>query len=335
MTKPTKRPTSPRIVVIGGGTGSFTLLQELKHLTPNVTAIVNMSDDGGSTGTLRDELGVLPPGDIRQCLVALSNLQEVRDLFSIRFGGQGSLAGHSLGNIIIAGLENHYGEFESALRVASNLLQVTGQVVPVTLTNHVLVLHDGDKVMEGEHAIAHTQITHKDAWLELKPKAGLNPVAKVAILQADLLIIAPGNLYGSLLPALAVDGMKQAFAKSRATKIMISNLVTKPGQTDGWHVVDYAKAIERYVGNNQLDFILFNDKSPSRALLQKYAADGEFPVGNDAGRFKDIKAKLIGADLVASDITTQDTNDKAIKRTLIRHNAQEVGRQLMRVHFNQ
>ena len=225
----------PNIAMIGGGTGSFTLLQELKHLTPNISALVNMSDDGGSTGRLRDELGVLPPGDVRQCLVALSDAPEVRDLFGFRFGeGAGEFRGHSLGNIILAGLELQYGDFAKATKVASRILGITGQVIPVTLDNHTLAMQDGDETVEGEYVIGHRKIDARDAHVYHQPAAFMNPEAEEAMQAANLLVIAPGNLYGSLLPALAVTGMKEAFADSPAKKVMITSLVTKPGQTDGW-----------------------------------------------------------------------------------------------------
>lgn len=324
---------SPEIALIGGGTGSFTLLQELKQFTPNITAVVNMSDDGGSTGVLRDELGVLPPGDVRQCLVALSNFPEARDIFNIRFSGEGSLAGHSLGNLILSGLEQQYKDFNKALKVASGLLQITGKVVPVTLENHNLVMHDGDEVIVGEHEIGHRPIKNADAYVRLDPKSDLTPEAEEAIAKADLVVIAPGNLYGSLLPALAVDGMKEAFTDTKAKKIVISNLVTKPGQTSGWHVVDYVKAIERYVGEDQIDTVIYNTNLPSEALLAKYAADGEYPVSTDELRFSEINAQAIGANLVADNMAAQDSSDKAIRRTLIRHNAFQVGRQLMSIFY--
>lgn len=320
----------PRIALIGGGTGSFTLLSELKKLTPFITAIVNMSDDGGSTGLLRDELGVLPPGDIRQCLVALSDSDEVRDLFNFRFD-RGALANQSLGNVILSGLELKHGSFKKAVEVASSVLHITGKVVPVTLGEHTLVMNDGDEVIKGEHLIGHRLIKNPGATVRLDPEASLNPEAQDAIAKADLVVIAPGNLYGSLLPALAVNGMSQAFKNSKAKKVVVANLVTKPGQTDNWHVVDYVKTLENYIGKNQIDFVLYNNEVPTKELLKKYASSGEFPVDNSAVRFAEIKAKAIGAKLVADKIGAQDPNDKMIKRTLIRHDGIEVNRQLMKL----
>lgn len=318
----------PNIAVIGGGTGSFTLLQELKHFTPNISAIVNMSDDGGSTGRLRDELGVLPPGDVRQCLVALSNTPEVRDLFGYRFG-EGSLAGQSLGNVILSGLELQHDSFDKAIKVASSILQITGKVIPVTLDNHTLLMDDEQETIRGEYIIGHRSFAGPDPHVYLEPAATINPEASQAIYDADMLVIAPGNLYGSLLPALVVNGMSQAIQESSAKKVVISNLVTKPGQTDNWHVADYVKTFEKYIGQDEVDYVIYNSSPPDDSLLEKYAADGEFPVDIDPERFNEIKAEAIGAALLAGEITSTDKNDKAILRTLIRHDARKVSELLL------
>lgn len=322
----------PEITVIGGGTGSFTLLQELKEFTPNISAIVNMCDDGGSTGILRDELGVLPPGDVRQCLVALSDTPEVRDLFNYRFG-KGSFENQSLGNIILSGLELQHSSFEKAVKVASSILHITGQVLPVTLENHTLVMQDGDEVVRGEYLIGHREIKNPEATIALDPPASINPEAAQAIEKSDLVVIAPGNLYGSLLPVLAVDGLKESLEESPAKKVTISNLVNKPSQTDNWHVADYIQAFEQHVGEGQIDYTLYNNEPPSRELLEKYAVEGEFPVDISSERFDDIKAVAVGAPLVAKEVALQDPNDKIIRRTLIRHDAYQVGRQLMRIFY--
>lgn len=325
--------TIPSIVVIGGGTGSFTLLQALKQFTPHLSAIVNMADDGGGTGKLRDELGVLPPGDIRQCLVALSSLPEVRDLFNYRFG-DGSLAGQSLGNVILSGLELQYaGDFERAITIASRLLDITGQVLPVTLQKHHLVMKDGPITIKGEAKIGEYKIKHGQATISLTPRVRLNPQAAAAMAVADLIVIAPGNLFCSLLPPLAVQGMAAALKASPAKKIMVSNLVNKPGQTDNWHAVDYVHKIESYIGEGQVDILLYNNQPPTAELLAKYAADGEFPVIVEPRRFKEIKAQAIGANLLSSDIVQSHHNDRLLRRTLIRHDANQVGRQLMRLFY--
>jgi uncharacterized cofD-like protein len=313
---------------MGGGSGSFTLLQELKHATENITAIVNMSDDGGSTGVLRDELGVLPPGDVRQCIVALSDNEEVRDLFSYRFGS-GKLAGQSTGNIILSALELQHGSFEKAVKIASKLLHITGQVVPVTLGNHRLVLEDGDQRIVNERNITKHVVTSSVARVWLEPEAEINPEARQALLDASAIIIAPGNIFSSILPVLSVNGVAEALRASKAKKIAVTNLVTKPGQTGGWHVVDYVKAYERYIGEGQVDVALYNADIPTPELLEKYAAEQEYPVGTDANRFGEISAQSVGRNLVAQEMYSQDPNDTAIKRTLIRHDAKVVTSAIM------
>jgi uncharacterized cofD-like protein len=316
-----------RVVLLGGGTGSFALLQGLKTLTPNLTAVVSMSDDGGSTGILRDELGVLPPGDVRQCLVALSDLPEIRDLFSYRFN-DGRLQGQSLGNIILSGLELQYGDFEMAVRIASELLQVRGVVVPVTLEKHTLVARDNNQTYRGEHIIDGALRLSSDTELSLDPAANLNPAARSAILAADLVVIAPGSLYTSLLPILAVSDMPAVLAETHAKVVCVANLVNKPLQTDGWHVVDYVKQFERQLGQGAIDVALYNNQPIAPALLERYAADGELPVDIAPSRFTEIQGQAIGTRLVSADIVIQSPSDVGIRRTLIRHDGLAVASML-------
>jgi uncharacterized cofD-like protein len=313
----------PKVALIGGGTGSFTLLQSLKKARINLSAIVNMSDDGGSTGKLRDELGVLPPGDVRQCLVALSQLPEVRELFDYRFG-KGSLAGQSLGNIILSGLELQKGSFIEAIKVASSLLQIKGNVVPITVEKHTLIMADGPSIVSGESKVLTHTIKSPSPKLWLEPPARINPEAKHVLQTADMIIIAPGNLYASLLPAMVVDGVKQALSRSKAKVVLVTNLINKPTQTKGWHVIDYVHCLEGYIGQGRIDYVIFNNKEPSRQLLQKYAQDGDYPVMFGADKFTGSTVKKIGDDLVAKKIFQQNPNDKAIQRTLIRHDADKL-----------
>lgn len=325
-----------RLVVVGGGTGSFTLLQSLKGLTPNIAAVVNMCDDGGSTGVLRDELGVLPPGDARQCLVALSESPEIRNLFDYRFQN-GRLSGQSLGNIILSGLELQYGSFDKAVEVASHILRIRGTVLPVALGNYRLVLSDGENEVHGQYTIRTHKIAHSDARVRLEPASLLNPKAYHAIMAADLIVIAPGDVYGSLLPVFAVNGIAEALENTSAPIISVTNLINKPGQNDGWHVVDYIKKFEEYIGPGRIDTVLYNTEEISSDLLLRYAAEGEFPVSTDPTRFKEMNEKItfIGAPLVSHEIMRQDPADKAIRRTLIRHDAQAVKEEIRKLLSNQ
>lgn len=322
----------PRIVLLGGGTGSFALLQGLKTLTSQLNAVVTMSDDGGSTGVLRDELGVLPPGDIRQCLIALSDLPEVRDLFEYRFD-QGRLRGQSLGNMILSGLELRYGDLEKAITIASRLLRIRGTVLPVTLEKHRLVAEDKGRVYRGESIIDGDLYLTPATQLSLAPAARLNPAAQTAIQSADLVVIAPGSLYTSLLPLMVVSDMPAALASTEALVVSVANLVNKPSQTDGWHVVDYIKQFERQLGVGAIDVVLYNDEPVSPALLRRYATDGELPVDINPTRFGEIQARAIGARLVSTDIAAQDPADTAIRRTLIRHDGLAVAAALQKLLY--
>jgi len=322
--------------MIGGGTGSFTLLSGLKHYASDITALVNMADDGGSTGQLRDELGVLPPGDIRQCLVALSNSPKVRELFNYRFEG-GSLKGHAFGNLFLTALEKMTGNFADAVELASEVLRITGRVEPITLSNVKLCMRSprGLKIL-GEHKIGKLKFGSNKPVMWLEPKAVLNPKAKIAIEQADMIVVAPGNLYGSLAPALIVPGLYKALKSATAKKIYVCNLVTKPGQTDGFMVHDFANEIERLAGGKFLTHVIFNTEKPSCALLDKYAHDGEYAVDYQNEPFKAAHYRAQGADIISRDIHPRSVKADSLadQRTLIRHDSTKVAKQLMRIYFS-
>ena len=324
------------IVVIGGGTGSFTLLSGLKNYTHNITALVNMVDDGGSTGQLRDELGVLPAGDVRQCLVALSTSPKVRDLFNYRFD-EGSLKGHAFGNLFMAALEKMTGNFTEAVKVAGEVLNIRGRVEPITFDNITLVtrLADGT-VVRGQHEAESLIIpVGERPWLDLEPTARINPQARQAILDADLVVIAPGLLYGSLAPALLVGGVTHALAETKAKKVYVCNLVNKPGQTDEFMVADYASEIERFAGV-KLDHVLYNNHRPSQELIDRYAKDGEMLVEWNKEELKKKHFYASGKRLIADEVwenTNAASDPLAAQRSLIRHDADRVARELMRIYF--
>jgi len=325
-----------KIAVIGGGTGSFTLLSSLKHYTKYVTALVNMADDGGSTGMLRDELGVLPPGDVRQCLVALSESEQVRDLFNYRFDS-GSLEGHAFGNLFLTALEKMTGSFASAVETAGEVLNITGEVHPVTLDKVTLVMKQKDgTVTEGEFQIGHADfgVSKRPDMTLIPDDAKLNESAEAAIMAADIVVIAPGNIYGSLAPALVVPGMSKALNATKAKKVYVCNLVTKPGQTDDFDVADFADEIERF-GAFKLDFVLYNKDTPSKYLLDRYAKDNEFGVKFDVGKLTAKHYKAIGGKFISDQRVMPDASADPIAhtRTLIRHDADAVAKQLMRIYF--
>ena len=318
------RSSNPKIVVIGGGTGSFTLLSALKNHTKNITAIVNMADDGGSTGVLRDELGVLPPGDVRQCLVALSEYPKIRELFNYRFE-EGGLSGHSFGNLFLTALEKMTGNFAVAVEEASKVLDIVGRVEPVTLDKVTLVMQGSSgNVTRGEF-----QIGHADFGIEIRPEMildpvpSLNPKARNAILEADAVVIAPGNIYGSLAPTLIVPGMSEALNESSAKKMYVCNLVTKPGQTDNFTADDFAKEIERF-GDFSLDYVFYNDSDPDPSLLERYAKNDEYWVskGDHHGTYEFITGEFMSEHFVATNTSASDPI--ASSRTLIRHDSEKI-----------
>ena len=325
-----------RIVVIGGGTGSFTLLRSLKYYVHDLTALVNMADDGGSTGELRDQYGVLPPGDARQCLVALSDSPRMRDLFSFRFPN-GTMKGHSFGNLFLSALELMNDNFEESIAIASEVLRIHGRVVPVTTTKSKLVLKEesGNTVI-GEYKIGHLRFMGGTRpLLHLDPVATLTESGRTAIEEADMVVIAPGNLYGSLAPALIVDGMRDALSTTKAKVAYICNLVTKPYQTDGFYVHDYADEIERLAGAKILDYVLYNTDTPPATLLAKYTHEGERLVEFDLDRLAGAHYRAIGLPLIDNTKSVENVPGDSIagSRSLIRHDARAVSRRLMSLYF--
>jgi len=317
--------STKRIVVIGGGTGSFTLLSSLKSTFPNLTALVNMADDGGSTGILRDELGVLPPGDVRQCLVALSDSSlELRELFNYRFG-EGNLRGHSFGNLFLSAAQKLSGNFAEAVTLASNVLNIKGKVVPTTLENCQLVMRYQRKTIKGEFAIANTLLP-KGARPSfcLEPEALINPEARVALRWADLIIIAPGNLYGSLAPALVVKGMKEELVNAKAPIIYICNLVNKNKQTKDFAVHDYVDELERIIDSPVIDRVLYNTAVPPPRVVKAYEADDEELVRVDTNSLKQKHYKAQAAQLTSSKLPAKQQNDSLIHRSLIRHDGAKI-----------
>lgn len=316
-----------KIVVLGGGTGSFTLLSSLRHLTSDITAIVTMADDGGSTGMLRDELGVLPPGDVRQCLVALSDAPEMRDLFNYRFS-EGSLKGHSFGNIFLTALEKVTGSFADAVETASKVLNVNGTVVPVTLDNVRLVMDQGNgRTLNGEHTIdeARFRPAATQPQLSLTPEPRINPDAVRAINDADVVVVAPGDLYTSLGPLLIVNGVKQALMGTKATVLYVCNLTVKPGQTEGMTVAGHAAEIERFIGAPVLDYVLYNTAKPEVSLLRNYRQHHADLVLFTESEFAGKHYHAIGMSLIAQQpVILHEADILAATRSFIRHDAEIV-----------
>lgn len=319
-----------KVVTIGGGTGSFTLLSGLKKYPLELSAIVSMADDGGSTGILRDELGVLPPGDVRQCLVALSDTPDMlRELMNYRFA-EGGLEGHSFGNLFLSALEKITGDFGRGVEEAAKILNVRGQVIPVTLSNTRLYmeLKNGD-VLSGEHEINISQKFEKVGVKKvlLRPRPRCNPLALKKILEADLIIIGPGNHYCAIIPNLLVPGMAEALRKTKAKIVYNCNLISKHGQTDLFTLEDYVREINSYIGRDRIDYVTYNIKKPPAELLKKYQADGLLvPFLNNSKR----KYRVIRADVLSERKTFRRKEDKiAHTRAFIRHDPEKLAKVLV------
>lgn len=268
----------PKIVVIGGGTGAFGVLTGLKNYPVDLTAVISMADDGGSTGVLREEFGILPPGDIRRALVAMSHSdnQLMAELFNYRFG-QGGLKDHNFGNIMLTALERMTGNFEKAIERAGHVLGVKGSILPVTLDDVRLAaeLEDGSVVYgESNIDIPKHDGRKKIRKVFLKPEGKINPRAKKAAVEADLIVFGPGDLYTSVIPNLLIKGMREAVSRSRATKVYIINIMTKWGETNGFAADNFINTIEMYLGKSKLDYAILNTKKPSPARLKKYEKEG-------------------------------------------------------------
>ena len=270
---------APRVVVIGGGTGMPVLLRGLKELTSNLTAIVTVADDGGSSGRLRGELGILPPGDIRNCLIALATTEPLLEqLFQYRFNTDSQLDGHSFGNLFIAAMSEITGDFEAAVKESSKVLAVRGRVLPVTLDNIGLgaELVDG-RVVYGESNITADPVAIKKVHI-LPADVTPLPEALLALQEADAIVLGPGSLYTSVIPNLLVPGIAQAIADSNATKIYACNVMTQPGETTGYTASDHLRAILQHTTPELVDYVLVNTAAIEPALLQRYQAEGAEPV---------------------------------------------------------
>lgn len=314
-----------KVVVVGGGTGNFVVLRGLKQYPLDLTAIVSMADDGGSTGILRDELGVLPPGDVRQCLVALSNSSRLmRSLMNYRFEN-GGLVGHSFGNLFLSALEKVTGSFEKAVEEAGKILNIKGKVIPITTHQvRLKMLLNNRKVLEGEKEIYLSQEIdqgYKTIYLEPYPK--VNPHVINEIFNADLLVIGPGGLHTSLIPNLLVEGVCEAICQTDARKVFVVNLMNRRGQTTGFKTSHYLKELIRFLGRDIFDHILLNVQKPPNELIEVYANEGEL-VENDLQDSRVVFSELLGA-------LAGEAKKDLLKRNLIRHDSKKLAQELMKI----
>lgn len=309
----------PRVVAIGGGTGLSTLLRGLKDYTSNLTAIVTVADDGGSTGRLRQEFGVVAPGDLRQCIAALAEAEPLMSkLFQYRFTEGTGLEGHSFGNLFIVAMAEVTGNFETALLEASRVLNVRGRILPSTLEDVTLSArtHE-DEMVHGEHNISERGARIKDLYLN-PSQAEAHPDAVRAVLEADLVVIGPGSLYTSVLPNLLVTGLQKALFQTSATKVFICNVATQHGETDNFSVADHIEAIERHTGKGILNAVLANNNLTSE-LPEAWHSD-PVPLSTDALR------AFEGVRLVLADVVAEENR--------YRHDPEKLAATLMRLYDN-
>ncbi len=316
----------PKIVAIGGGTGLSTLLRGLKQYSANITAIVTVADDGGSSGRLRREIGVLPPGDIRNCIASLADEEKLlTELFQYRFQAGDGLSGHSFGNLFLTAMTEITGDLERAIAASSKVLAIRGRVLPATLADVTLWadLRDGRRI-EGESEIteAHGKIERLGCYPADPPalKAALK-----AIDEADYIVIGPGSLYTSVIPNILVPEIQQAIAESDAPRIYICNIMTQPGETDNYTVSDHLKAIDKHSQYRLFDAVLVQRTPPSAAALKHYAQENCHPVFVDREEVANLGCRLVIANVM-------EENEKTHR---VRHDPQRLSRVLLRWYGGQ
>jgi uncharacterized cofD-like protein len=317
-----------KVVVVGGGTGNFAVLDGLKNYDVDISAIVSMADDGGSTGILRDELGVLPPGDVRQCLVALSTSSRLmRSLMNYRFEN-GGLGGHSFGNLLLSALEKVTGSFEKAVEEVGKILAIKGKVIPVTTHQvRLKMILNNRKILEGEKEIYLSQeIDQGYKSIFLEPYAKANPHAIAEIMNADLVVVGPGGFHTSLIPNLLVEGVSKALRESQAKKIFVVNLMNRKGQTTGFKAGHYLQEMVRYIGSDVFDYIMVNNQKPSQELIEVYAEEGDL-VTNDLKDERVILTSLLGE-------VKEEQKADPLRRNLIRHDCKKLAQQLIKIVNN-
>jgi len=287
----------PKIVVVGGGTGLSTMLRGLKYYTSNITAIVTVGDDGGGSGDLREDLGILPPGDIRNCILALADTEPLmEELLQYRFQ-DGKLKNQSFGNLFLAAMNGISDNFEDAVQKMSSVLAVTGKVLPVTLEDMKLtaLLANGN-IVEGESQIPGEAIRQKSKIKELmiEPKeAEALEDAVIAIKEADAIILGPGSLYTSIVPNLLIKGISESIVKSEAMKMYVSNIMTQPGETDDFNVSNHIEILEKYGGKGIVDYVIANNSDITREVKKRYSKDNSRLVLIDRQKIKKLNVNII------------------------------------------
>lgn len=325
----------PSIVALGGGTGLSSVLRGLKEFTTNVTAVVAVMDDGGSSGRLRREINILPPGDIRNCLIALANDESrIAELFQHRFNDSSSLNGHSLGNLVIAGLRERTGRFDRAIEETSHILNIRGQVLPATLENVDLMaeMEDGE-LIRGERNLAEDPRRIKRILLS---KERVAPYQKVLdeIKKAQIIVLGPGSLFTSIIPNLLVEGVAKEIEEAKAKRFYIVNLMTQPGETDGFTAFDHLKVLNRYINISKFDCIIVNREVIPEDLMAQYKLENSTPVENDlkgsafdkaVRAYQEVPSPSFRLGLKVLEGDLLDVVELESKRT-IKHNSQKLAK---------
>lgn len=304
----------PKIVAVGGGTGLSVLLQGLKEYTSNLTAVVTVADDGGSSGRLRQQFDILPPGDIRNCLVALADAPSLmQELFQFRFDSPGELSGHSFGNLFITVMTKVTGDFEKAIKESSKVLAIRGRVIPSTLDKVTLVADFKDgSVVEGETLIPKKKSPINKIYLKpLDVKA--TPEALEAISEAQVIILGPGSLYTSIIPNLLIKDIADSIALSQAVKVYVCNVMTQAGETEGYSAYDHLKTIIEHSSPKITDYCIVNNAHIPRELLERYKHDNSFPVIVDMPKIRHAGYRVIEDDI-------------ASVKDYVRHDSQKLAR---------
>ncbi len=306
----------PKVVAMGGGTGLPAVLRGLKNYTGNLTAVVTVADNGGSSGRLRGALGILPPGDIRNCMVALADTEPLMErLFQYRFEG-GELAGHSFGNLFLAAMEEAAGDFVSGLRASSHVLAVRGRVLPATLDQVELSAElDDGQVVVGESQIGDSSARIRRVWMNPADARPL-PETIEAIKSADLIVLGPGSLYTSVIPNLLVQEVVDEIHRSPALVVYVANVMTQPGETSHFSVEDHVEAITHILGKNVVDVVLVNNRAIPPEIAARYSEEGAEPVViRDPGKISG-KTRIVAEDLLLEDAVARHDPEKLAKSLL-------------------
>lgn len=304
----------PKVVVVGGGTGLSMLLHGLKEYTSNITAIVTVADDGGSSGRLRHDFDMLPPGDIRNCLVALADAEPLMSkLFQFRFGEGTELKGHNFGNLFITAMSKVTGDFDAAIKESSKVLAIRGSVVPSTLDKVTLVA----EYMDGTECVGESQIPKALKAVKriyLRPP-GSKPTheAVEAIRRADAIVLGPGSLYTSIMPNLLVDKIYKEIAASKGVKLYVCNVMTQKGETDGYKASDHLKAIIDHTAPGIVNYCIVNTAKIPDAMLKRYKEEEAYPVASDPENLKKMKCKIIEAHIVTIKDYVRHDSEKLAK----------------------